>query len=121
MFIYGSYGAAAVCLGLSFVFLAQADSAYGGRREIARQNGSENEAVWRCRGADECARMSGFREDQFDARVRWGVMLGSSVIGAIAGTVFLLDPPAEAKARAQTRVVPAVSHQEAGLQLQGTF
>jgi hypothetical protein len=48
---------AALGLGLSL-----ADSAYDSRRDIARQNGSEQHTAWKCYGPDECARMNGVRE-----------------------------------------------------------
>lgn len=125
VFIYSGYGVAAVGLGLSFIFLGQANSAYNSRRDIAVQNGSEQHTAWKCYGADECSRMQGFREDQSGAKTRWAAMIGLSIGGAVAGTTFLIahliDSSAESKRAAAVRLTPAVSHQEAGMQLQGTF
>lgn len=124
VFIYTGYGVAAVGLGLSFVFLAKASSAFHDRQDIARQNGSDGQAVWRCNGADECRRMSDLRDEQTNAKAWWAAMTGVAAGGAIAGTTFLiahlLDTPS-AKHAGRPRLTPVVSHQEAGLQLYGSF
>lgn len=125
IFIYSAYGVAAVGLGLSFLFLGQANSAYNDRREIAVQNGSEQHTAWKCYGVEQCGRMNALREDQSDAKTRWAAMLGLTIGSAVTGTVLLvahlIDSAAESKSTASLRVAPAVSHQEAGLRLLGTF
>jgi hypothetical protein len=125
VFIYTGYGVAAVGLGLSFLFLSQADSAYSDREQIARQNGSVDHTAWKCVGAAECDRMQTLRDDQADAKTRWAASMGVAIGGAVAGTVFLIahliDSAAEAKSTAAVRLSPAVSHQEAGLRLLGAF
>ncbi|HVJ94053.1 MAG TPA: hypothetical protein VM580_29895 [Labilithrix sp.] len=123
VFIYSGYGLSAIGFGLSFVFLAQADSAYTSRQELARQNGSATSGVWQCSGPTECGRMRELRDDQTRAMTLWAAMTGVGVAGAVAGTAFLiahlLDSPTSSKRSA--RILPAVSHQHAGFQLQGSF
>ncbi len=87
LLVYTGYGVAAVGLGLSFVFLSQANSAYDDRREIARQNGSEQATAWKCTGAVECARMSELRQDQETAQTWWAAMVGLAGGGVLVGTL----------------------------------
>lgn len=106
------------------MFLAKANSAYSDRQDIAKQNGSDTQTAWRCTGAAECKRMNDLREDQSSSIKWWGAMTGVAIAGAVTGTAVLIAhllDSSPTKRTARPMLTPTLSHQEAGLQLQGTF
>ncbi len=124
LFVYTAYGVSAIGFGLSFVFLAQASSALSDREDIARRNGSLQSLAWQCSATNECGQMKERREDWEDAKRNWAMMAGLGGAAAVTGTIFLIAHYFEsqpAKRASGPRLSPAVSHQEAGLRLQGSF
>lgn len=117
-------GVSVAAFATSFVFLAQASSSDGERRDLIASRGGDPDRGAEsggCRTADECAELRSLRKDSEDAANRWEAAIGIGALAAVASIGTALLWPDRPKSQSTARIVPTTSRDAAGAQLQVRF